>query len=168
LYIVPVKYLILRLGAGISWLCLILVLLISGDVLLRYAFNTTRTWIIDLEWHLFSLIFLFGAASTWLKDKHVRVDLFYARWSDQRKALVNILGTLFFLLPWCVMLIWTSTRYALASWAVGEGSPDPNGLPVRYLIKAAIVLGFVLLAVSSLVRMKEDIALLRNRHKSGS
>jgi len=163
LYIVPVKRLIIRLGESISWLSLALVLLITGDVLLRYAFNTTRTWIIDLEWHLFSLIFLFGAAGTWLKDKHVRVDLFYARWTPRRQALINILGTVFFLLPWCGILIWTSARYALASWTVGEGSPDPNGLPARYLIKGAILLGFILLGVSALVRLRDEVALFRNR-----
>lgn len=153
----------LKIGQAGSWLSLLLVLLICVDVLLRYLFNTSRTWIIDLEWHLFALLFLLGGAGTWLSDKHVRVDLFYSLWPDRRKAWVDFLGTLFFLLPWCGMMIWTTARYALQSWQIGEGSPDPNGLPARYLIKLVMLIAFVLLFLAALIRLKEDLQRLRTR-----
>lgn len=152
---------LLRVGRWSSWSALLLVLLISADVFMRYALHTSRTWIIDLEWHLFALLFLFGGASTWLKDKHVRVDLFYARWSPKWQALVNITGTLIFLLPWCAMLLYTTTQYAGQSWAIGEGSPDPNGLGMRYIIKMAMVLAFLQLSLAALMRLRTEWRIFR-------
>lgn len=157
-----------RIGRLSSWLSLSLVLLITVDVLLRYLLQTTRTWIIDLEWHLFALLFLLGGAGTWLADKHVRVDLFYGTWTERRQTWVNIMGSLLFLLPWCGMMIWTTWRYASQSWMAGEGSPDPNGLPARYLIKAAMVVGFVMLFLAGLIRLREDIRGLGTRDNTSA
>ena len=67
----------MRVGTAVSWLTFVLVILICGDVIMRYLFNFTKTWVIELEWHLFSLLFLLETAFTLLYDKHVRVDLFY-------------------------------------------------------------------------------------------
>lgn len=157
-----------RTGSAVSWLTMALVILMTTDVLLRYLFRVSRTWILDLEWHFFALIFLWGASATWLEDKHVRVDLFYHSWSDRRKKWVNVLGTLFFLLPWCLLLIITGLPYAFSSWEVGEGSPDPNGLPARYLIKTAMVAGFVLLGLSGIGRMVTDLRDLRSKSESST
>lgn len=101
-----------KMGQWISWTCLLLVLLICCDVLLRYVLNTSKTWMVDLEWQLFSLLFLWWAGATWLADKHVQVDLFYSNWSLKRKVLVNNVGTVFLLLPWCAIIIFTSASYA--------------------------------------------------------
>jgi TRAP-type mannitol/chloroaromatic compound transport system permease small subunit len=139
---------------AVSWLSLALILLMVVDVVLRYVFRISHTWMIDLEWHLFAVVFLWGASATWLDDKHVRVDLFYARWSPRRKAWVNILGTIFFLIPWCVMIILVTAPYAWSSWSIREGSPDPGGLPARYLIKIALLIGYVLLLLAALVRLR--------------
>ncbi|MCO6485257.1 MAG: TRAP transporter small permease subunit [Saprospiraceae bacterium] len=157
-----------RTGSAVSWLTMALVILMTTDVFLRYLFRVSRTWILDLEWHFFALIFLWGASATWLEDKHVRVDLFYHSWPDRRKKWVNVLGTLFFLLPWCFMLIITGLPYAFSSWEVGEGSPDPNGLPARYLIKIAMVAGFVLLGLSGIGRMVTDLRDLRSKSDSST
>jgi len=139
-------------GRGISWLTGFLVLLVCFDVTRRYFFQETAAWIMELEWHLFALIFLLGAGYALKHDRHVRVDLFYANFSAKDKAWVNFLGTLIFLIPWCVLIIYTSYYYALGSYQIGEGSPDPGGLPARYLIKFAITLGttFLLLQAFSL------------------
>jgi TRAP-type mannitol/chloroaromatic compound transport system permease small subunit len=101
-----------KMGQWISWTCLLLVLLICCDVFLRYVLNTSKTWMVDLEWQLFSLLFLWWAGATWLADKHVQVDLFYSNWSLKRKVLVNNVGTVFLLLPWCAIIIFTSASYA--------------------------------------------------------
>ncbi len=136
-------------GEQVKWITTILVLLVFTDVVLRYAFSSTSAWVTELEWHLFALIFLLGAAYGLKEDKHVRVDLFYAKYSERRKALVDLVGTLLFLVPWCVVIIMTSFRYAENSWYFGETSPDPGGLPARYLIKFAITVGFVLLLLQA-------------------
>ena len=86
-------------GRAVSWLTSILVVLIGYDVAMRYAFNRTSIAIFEWEWHLYSLIFLLGAAFALKHDRHVRVDVFYSQWSPKGQAWVNLLGTLFFLLP---------------------------------------------------------------------
>ncbi len=85
-----------------------------------------------------------------MKDGHVRVDIFYARLSPRRQALVNFVFALLFLFPTCFLLIKTSLPFIARSWAVLEGSPDPGGLPARYLLKAAIPAGFFLLGLQGL------------------
>ncbi len=137
------------IGSKISWISFFLVLIICIDVFLRYAFSSTKTWILDLEWQLFSILFLLGAAYGLKHDQHVRVDLFYQKFSDKTKAWVNLLGTIFFLLPWCLIIIVKAWNYALNSWYVKEGSPD-GGLPAWYIVKFCIVLGFMLLLLQGL------------------
>lgn len=137
-------------GRTVAWLTTFLVLLVCFDVAQRSLFNTTAAWVMELEWHLFALIFLLGAGYSLKHDRHVRVDLFYAKFSEKDKALVNLLGTLLFLIPWCVLIIYFSFFYALDAYQIGEGSPDPGGLPARYIIKFAITIGIGLLFLQAL------------------
>lgn len=149
------------IGTKISWLSLALVLLICTDVVLRYLFSNTQTWVIELEWHLFGLLFLFGAAYTLLSDEHVRVDLYYNNKTERQKASINLIGTLVLLLPWCYIVIGTSLNYGLNSFSFLEGSPNPNGLPARYIIKFAICVAFVLLALQAISEIIKSIQIIR-------
>jgi TRAP-type mannitol/chloroaromatic compound transport system permease small subunit len=145
-----------RIGLSVSWLTLIMVILICMDVFLRYLLSSTKTWIIELEWHLFSVLFLLGLSYTFQHQKHVRVDLFYEKMSKKYRNLVDTVSILLFLIPWCIIVIHTSFDYAMNSWSFRETSPQPNGLPARYIIKFFISTGFVLLliqGVSSLIRI---------------
>lgn len=139
-----------RIGQMTSWITLILVVMICIDVVMRYLFSITKTWIIELEWHFFAVLFLLGASYTLLADKHVRVDVFYERFSPQRKNLVNILGVLLFLIPWSAVIIYYGWDYMVNSFSFREGSSQPNGLPARYIIKSFIVIGFVLLLLQGI------------------
>lgn len=141
------------IGNKVIWLSAALVLLFSYDVLMRYLFNTTRVWITEMEWHLFSLLFLLGAAYALKDDRHVRVDLFYQKFSPRKKAIVDLTGTIFLLIPWCLMVIWHSAQYALNSLHQLEGSPNPGGLPYRFVIKSAITLGFLLLLMQAFAQI---------------
>ena len=123
-------------GRIASWFTTILMLLIIGDVVLRYLFNVSHVWVTELEWHIFALVFLLGAAYTLRHDAHVRVDLFYTRFSEKKKALINLLGVCFFLIPWCLVVIRASVRYATNSYRIQETSPDPGGLPAFGLSRA--------------------------------
>lgn len=134
-----------RIGRAVSWLTLGLVLLVFGNVCLRYIFNSPQAWLKELEWHLFALIFLFGAAYTLLHDKHVRVDLFYDKQVQKDKHQINFWGTLIFLLPWCVVLAYTGWNSAVDAWTMGERSPEAGGLSNLWLIQFAIPLGMLLL-----------------------
>ena len=111
---------------------------------MRYVFNTSFVFTQELEWHLFAFIFLMGAGYTLLKDGHVRVDIFYQSMSAKSQAWINLLGVLFFLVPGCIMIIATSLSFVSNSWSVMEGSPDPGGIPYRFLLKACIPAGFIL------------------------
>ncbi len=139
-----------RVGQLISFLNIALVVLICIDVLLRYFFNATQKWVIELEWHMFALIFLIGGSYTFQKDKHVRVDVFYQNFTEKKKLWINLLGNLLFLIPWCIVIMYASYKYANVSFSYFEKSPDPGGLPARYIIKYAIVIGFILLLVQAI------------------
>ena len=138
------------IGEKISWLNLFLVILICVDVFLRYTMSETSAWVSELEWHLFALIFILGGAYAFLDDDHVRVDVFYDRFKKRKKNWVNILGIVIFLLPWCGLAIWYGFSYAQNSFLIQESSPDPGGLPARYIIKFSIVIGFFLLALQAI------------------
>ena len=139
-----------RVGVAVSWLTTVLVLVVCFDVLTRYVFNFSLVWVQELEWHVFSLIFLFGAAYTLKHDQHVRVDLFYDGRSPKAKAAVNLFGTLVFLLPFCLVLIWGSQDFVINSFNVREISANPGGLPARYFLKACIPIAALLLLMQGI------------------
>ena len=122
-------------------------IVICIDVIMRYLFSATETWILELEWHLFAILFLIGASYALLHDKHVRVDIFYERFSLRGRNIVNAIGVILFLIPWAWVIISNGWDYMANSWAWGEGSPQPTGLPARWFVKSMIVLGFILLVV---------------------
>jgi len=149
------------MGRLASWFTLALVLLVCFDVIRRGLIDDTEAWIMELEWHFFALIFLLGAGYALKHDRHVRVDLFYANFSERNKAWVNLIGTLVFLLPWCLIIGVMSFQYAAGSFAIGEGSPDPGGLPTRYIIKFAITVGVGLLGLQGLAVVARSVLTLR-------
>jgi TRAP-type mannitol/chloroaromatic compound transport system permease small subunit len=138
------------IGRGVSWVTLALVLVVFIDVVMRYLFNTSFVFTQELEWHLFGFIFLIGAGYTLLKDGHVRVDIIYQRLGLKGRAWINLFGVLLFLIPGCFMVISTSWKFTLNSFAILEGSPDPGGIPFRFLMKGCIPLGFVLLLLQGI------------------
>lgn len=147
-------------GKSVSWVNTILVVLVCADVVTRRLLGDTQTWIMELEWHLFALIFLFGAGYAFKQDKHVRVDLFFANFSKKDQAWVNAIGNIVFLIPWCVVLIYFTLQYALKSFEIRETSPDPGGLPAIYIIKFCVTIGlfFLLLqAIASTIRSVKQI-----------
>jgi len=153
-------------GRAASWLVLLLVLIIGFDVAMRYLFQVGSVALQELEWHLFALIFLLGAAYTFKHGGHVRVDIFYnSRWMDaRRRAWLDLLGGLFFLLPFCLLIIISAGPFVVTAFALGEGSPDPGGLPWRYLLKAAIPVGFALLLLQGVAHMLRSVhTLLKGR-----
>jgi TRAP-type mannitol/chloroaromatic compound transport system permease small subunit len=146
-------------GRGISWLVLALVLLICYDVAMRYLFQQGSISLQELEWHLFALIFLLGAAYTLKHDEHVRVDIFYQsnKLSAQHRAWINIIGLLLFLFPFCSLILISAWPFVENAYFYNEGSPDPGGLPYRYLLKASILVAFGLLIVQGLAELLRNI-----------
>jgi len=142
-------------GRITAWLVLLMMLLISYDVTMRYVFQSGSVALQELEWHFFALIFLMGAAYTFKHDEHVRIDVLYqGRWmNDRRRAWVNLLGGALFLLPFCILIITSAFPFVHNAYQIAETSPDPGGLTHRYLIKAAIPVGFFLLMLQGIATM---------------
>ena len=146
-----------RTGMLVSWLVLAMVLLVSYDVAMRYFFQSGSVALQEMEWHLFSLIFLIGAAYTLKHDDHVRLDLFYKSkfMDDRRRAWIDLFGSIFLLIPFCILIISSAWPFVYQSYIHLEGSPDPGGLPYRWILKASIPLGFTFLllqGVSDIVK----------------
>ena len=136
-----------KIGYLVGWLTTIMVLVVFYDTFMRYVFNKGNLALQELEWHLFAIVFLLGAAYTLKQGGHVRVDIIYLKLSDKAKAWIDFLGTFVFLIPFSIMVILSAKGFVINSWAVREVSPDPGGLPARYILKAMIPLGFSLLIV---------------------
>lgn len=154
-----------RIGVAIQWLVLLMVLVGAFNALARYATRYTGISLssnayFDLQWYMFSLIFLLGAAYGLNKDVHVRVDVLYSRLSVRGRAWIDLAGSVLFLLPFCVMMLWVSWPFVRNSWAVLEGSPDPGGLP-RYPIKTLILVSFFLLFLQGVSQTIKQIERLR-------
>ena len=145
-----------------SWLVLLLVLLVSYDVSMRYLFSGGSIALQELEWHLFAFIFLLGAAYTFKHDDHVRLDLLYQSrfMSDYGRAWVNMLGGIFMLLPFCILIIYCAWPFVSISFTSLENSPDPGGLPYRWILKASIPLAFILLILQGLADILKNLHLI--------
>ena len=152
-------------GRGLSWLVPALVLLVAYDVIMRYFFQSGSIAIQEMEWHLFSLIFLLGAAYTLKHDDHVRLDLVYRSrfMSDYRRAWINLVCSLLFLVPFCILIIKSSWPFVSQAYQFAEGSPDPGGLPYRWVLKAAIPLGFFLLIIQGIGESLKSLSFILDR-----
>jgi TRAP-type mannitol/chloroaromatic compound transport system permease small subunit len=153
------------IGRAVYWMTLLMVLVGSFNALARYldrytGFGLSSNMYIEMQWYMFSLIFLLGAAYALRHEAHVRVDVLFTRLSPHGRAWVNLLGTLLLLIPFCLFILATSWPSVSNSWRVFETSPDPGGLP-RYLIKSAIPLAFLLLLLQGVVLAIKQIAILR-------
>jgi TRAP-type mannitol/chloroaromatic compound transport system permease small subunit len=146
-----------KIGDTCSWLSFMLVILISLDVFLRYVFNFSSASLYELEWHMFAMIFLIGSSLTLQRDEHVRVDVFYNKFSDRGKEIINLIGNLIFLLPFCIIIFYTSIPFVEDSFRILESSPDPGGLPFRFIIKSIIPISFLLLVTQGLLNIFKNL-----------
>ena len=145
--------LIIRVGNGLSYIWLLLLLIIVFNVLLRYVFNQGRIELEELQWHLYSFGFLIGLGFAYQADAHIRVDVLHERMKPRSQAWIELYGIVLFLMPFIALVLIFSMPFVASSWALGEISPSPGGLPLRWLIKAMLPVGFVLLSLAVLSRL---------------
>lgn len=153
------------IGITIRWLTLIMVLIGAVGAVLRYysrglGLSMNLTPLVEGQWYAFSVIFLMGAAYGVNKDVHVRVDVMFSRFSDRTRAMIDLVGTVLFLVPFCVLMLYVSWPPVVNSWTVREMSPDPGGLP-RYPIKALIIVSFVLLVLQAVSHIIKQVDIMR-------
>ncbi len=164
-YIAAVDSLNERIGNGISWMTFLLVLVVCFDVVTRYIFKSSSVGVQELEWHIFAVIFLMGGAYTLKHEKHVRVDIFYSRMNERKQALINLAGTVLFLIPFCLLIIFSSFDFVWNSFSIGESSPDPGGLPFRFILKAVLPLSFFFILLQGISLLFKSILILLNPEK---
>ena len=146
-----------------SYLVLLLSLLVVYDALSRYLFHSGSVALQELEWHIFDVIFLVGLSWALKADEHVRVDIFYSRFSDKTKAVVNLISMLFLVVPFSLMVVYTSSNFIYLSFLQDEISSDPGGLKYRYVIKGFIAFGFILLALGAVSEAVKNYKTLRGQ-----
>ena len=140
---------------------LVMLLNVFYDAIARYFFNTGSIALQEMEWHLFSMVFLFGIAYALKEDGHVRVDVLYDRFSPRWKAIINIGGMFLLLLPLSLLVIEGSFWYVHEAFTSGEISGDPGGLTHRWLIKLVIPLSFGFLVVSAIGFLLHNVNVFR-------
>jgi TRAP-type mannitol/chloroaromatic compound transport system permease small subunit len=148
------------LGRAVSWLSLIMVLATFVIVVLRYAFNLNWIWFQESVTYMHAALFLVGAAYTLKHEGHVRVDIFYRKFSPRTRAWVDLGGTLFLLLPVCLFIFFASWDYVTQSWVLREGSREAGGLDGVYLLKSLILVMAGLLVVQGLSQAIERLLCL--------
>ena len=139
---------------GLLAACLVLlVLLVFALMLLRYAAGLSWPALSELAQWLHASAFMLGLGLALRADRHVRIDVFSARWTARTRARVELAGTALLVLPFCGFLLWSSWDYVAASWSMREASAQGDGLPGLYLVKALIPMSAVLLALAALARL---------------
>ena len=153
-------------GRAVAWLTLVMVLVTFFVVFMRYVFDSGSIAVQESVSFMHALVFLVGAAYTLKHNEHVRVDIFYQKLSDIGKAWINLLGSLFILMPVLVFIIWSSWGYVSDSWRILESSGETGGLPGIYLLKSFILVMAGLLILQGLAEILKAILVLRKRVSS--
>jgi TRAP-type mannitol/chloroaromatic compound transport system permease small subunit len=150
-------------GKFISWLTLLMVIVMSVIVAMRYVFDAGLIWLQESVIWMHAAVFMIGAAYTLLHEDHVRVDIFYRKMSDRGRAIVDVIGVLVFLLPLCVFLAFKAFDFAAASWSLHESSREPGGLPYPLIpaLKSIVLVMPVAVALQGISLLLRSLAAIR-------
>jgi len=152
------------LNEKIGYVCNLLVLLAclvsAANAMIRYAFNDSSNGWLELQWYMFAILVMFGSAYTFKRNEHVRVEIFYLTLSERDQLWLDMIGTLFFLIPSCLLLAYLSWPFFMQAYSVGETSANAGGL-IRWPIKFVIPAGFVMLALQGVSEVIKRIAALQ-------
>ena len=155
----------LAIGRLVAWLALLMIAVGAYNAVVRYlgrftGLNLSSNAYLELQQYLFSALFLLSAAAALAQDEHVRVDVLYTRLDRRARSWIDLAGTLIFLIPFSAFAIAMAWPSVSSSWAIGEVSPDPGGLP-RYPLKSLVPIAFALLIVQGVSQAIKQIASLR-------
>jgi TRAP-type mannitol/chloroaromatic compound transport system permease small subunit len=143
-----IEWVIDRIGQAASLLSLVIIVLMAGNVLLRYSLSLGTVWAQELEWHLLAALILFGMSYALLRGDNVRVDIFYSKYSPRTKRWVDIVSAIL-TMSIAVIMVFLSWKYVGQSYSIAEKSPDPGGIAMRWLLKSLLPLGYGLLFLQS-------------------
>lgn len=146
-----------QIGKVCDWLILLACVVSAGNAMVRYAYDTSSNAWLEIQWYAFAVIVMFGAAYTLKKNEHVRVDIIYVILKARGQLWIDIMGTLLFLLPACVLLVWLSWPFFMQSYNVYEHSSNAGGL-LRWPIKLVLPVGFALVALQGISELIKRVA----------
>ena len=151
-------------GRLTSWLTVVMVIVTFVIVVMRYVFDSGAVWLQESVVWMHAVVFMIGAAYTLQQDEHVRVDIFYRAMSKRRRAWVDLLGTLLFLLPLCAFLGYKAWDFVAVSWQLGESSREPGGMPYPFvpLLKSVLLIMPLLLALQGFAILVRALQALRD------
>ena len=147
-------------GKLFAWIWVPLMLLVVGNVVLRYVAGTNIIALEELQWHLFAAGFMIGLSYCFLHDGHVRVDVLAEHFRPRTRAAIEVFFTLVFFLPFCYFILQYAWPFVERSYRINEISAAPGGLPMRWIIKSFIISAFALLAMAGVARLIRAISLL--------
>jgi TRAP-type mannitol/chloroaromatic compound transport system permease small subunit len=155
----------MHIGRAAAWLTVCMVLVTVTVVLMRYVFDAGQIWLQETVVWMHAVVFMLGAAHTLRAGQHVRVDIFYRSMPRRRRAWIDLIGVLIFLLPVCVFLAWTSFDFVAQSWSIREASREPGGLPYPFipLLKSVLLLMPITVALQGLSMFLRSLQALRGR-----
>ncbi|WP_265946694.1 TRAP transporter small permease subunit [Dechloromonas sp. A34] len=148
-----------RVGKGAFWLVLLMTIISSANAVVRFIFNYSSNGLLEIQWYLFAAVFLLCAPYTLQKNEHVRIDVLSGKLSPRGLAVIDIIGTLFFLLPMVVLVLWLSMPLIAESYRINEMSANAGGL-IRWPVKILLPIGFTLLALQGVSELIKRIAFL--------
>ncbi|MFH1657765.1 MAG: tripartite ATP-independent periplasmic transporter DctQ [Rhodocyclaceae bacterium] len=151
-----------RVGKSAFWLVLIMALISAGNASYRFVFNDSSNGLLEIQWYLFAAVFLLCSPYTLQKNEHVRIDVLSGKLSPRGLAVIDIIGTLFFLLPMVVAVLWLSLPLVAESYKIQEMSANAGGL-IRWPVKILLPIGFTLLALQGISELIKRIAFLAGR-----
>jgi TRAP-type mannitol/chloroaromatic compound transport system permease small subunit len=149
-----------RVGKLSYWLILVAVLISAGNAVVRYTFDMSSNAWLEIQWYLFSAVFLFCAGYTLLHNQHVRIDIVSGQFSRRTQTWIEIFGTIFFLLPMAILILWLSWPVFMDAWRSGEVSSNVGGLTV-WPARLMLPIGFALLVLQGFSELIKRIAFLR-------
>ena len=155
-----IDWLVERVGKGAFWLVLVMTIISSGNAVIRFAFNYSSNGLLEIQWYLFAAVFLLCSPYTLQKNEHVRIDVLSGKLSPRGLAVIDIIGTLFFLLPMVVVVLWLSLPLVAESYRINEMSANAGGL-IRWPVKLLLPVGFTLLALQGVSELIKRIAFLQ-------
>lgn len=146
-------------GRATIWLVLVVVLISAGNAVSRFSLDLSSNGMLEIQWYLFSAIFLFCSAYVLKKNEHIRIDVIAGRLSERAQNWIDVFGILVFLLPMAVLIAWTGWPVFMNAWNSGEMSPNPGGL-IRWPVRLMLPLGFCLLILQAISELIKRLAFL--------
>jgi TRAP-type mannitol/chloroaromatic compound transport system permease small subunit len=148
-----------RVGKATTWLILVVVVISAGNAVFRFAFDWSSNGLLEIQWYLFSAVFLLGAGYVLKKNEHIRIDVIAGRLSDRAQNWIDVFGIIVFMMPMVLITMYLSWHVFTLAWTSGEGSANPGGL-IRWPVRLLMPVGFFLLFLQGLAELVKRVAFL--------